>query len=360
MLKKFFKIIVITTNLLIFLHFACIYAHADFESKKNDLLDIDIMYCVDDSNALPTCVSITSVLANSSPDERIHIHAIGSGMSEENLNNILSLKATIRDFDYENVPFDFSRLDEFDTKFWHKSIMVKLYAAELFPNLNRILWLDDDIIVTKDLRELYTTDINGKYIACVNTGPLYSVTISNSDNPVNWWITCGMNLYNLEKIREDNLQDKFLYYAKEYNEKYKGMDWRECGNIGCVEEYALTKAIPEEKAVSLPYRYCLVMTMTYKRWEKEFPEELKNVVAAHYSGGQKPWTFRIDLRGRRKFVKLWDYYCSMTPYKSCIKKIHKVRFIVRFIWRLKNIVALILLIVVPIFLILLILKYFLI
>ncbi|MDR0595433.1 MAG: hypothetical protein LBF94_01920, partial [Puniceicoccales bacterium] len=109
----------------------CFVAVFLFCSLGAEPLDIDVFMAADDGNAMQTCVTIASLLKNTTDDERIHLHIVGDGMSEENKNRILSLNTTIRNFHMEWRDFHMGRLEQFNTERWHKSIMIKLFVAEL-------------------------------------------------------------------------------------------------------------------------------------------------------------------------------------------------------------------------------------
>ena len=251
-------------------------SNCEVEKIKNN--DVHIFYCADDGNAMPTCVSIASVLENAG-DEKINIHIVSfqdNKMSEQNIKNIEALK-NIKDFDFDFVYFDKTRLDEFDTEHWNKSIMVKLYCAELFPNLDRVIWLDDDVIILKSLKNLYNSDMGDKYLAGVDVSQEYH-------NNCPYWITAGIGLYNLKEMRKDNVQKSLLDNAKEFTHKKSQVIL--CGGV---EEYALTYGMPKDKVLILPYRYS-VMLFLHNNESKLLSCKFSDIVALHFCGShQKPW-----------------------------------------------------------------------
>ncbi|KAE8678413.1 putative galacturonosyltransferase 15 [Hibiscus syriacus] len=44
---------------------------------------------------------------------------------------------------------------------------LRIYIPELFPDLNKIVFLDDDVVVQHDISSLWTLDLNGKVVAAV-------------------------------------------------------------------------------------------------------------------------------------------------------------------------------------------------
>ena len=270
--------------------------------------DVHIFYCADDGNAMPTCVSIASVLENAG-DEKINIHIVSfqdNEMSKQNIKNIEALK-NIRNFDFDFVYFDKKRLDEFDAGRWNKSIMIKLYCAELFPNLDRIIWLDDDVIVLKSLKNLYNLDMGDKYLAGVDVSQEYH-------NNCSYWITAGIGLYNLKEMRKDNVQKSLLDSAKEFT--YKKDKVILCGGV---EEYALTYGMPKDKVLILPYRYS-IMIFLYTE-SKMLPCAMNDIITLHFAGSdKKPWKNFNAL-----FAEKWWEYAIKSGFYDKVPAVIEVR-----------------------------------
>ncbi|MDR1467319.1 MAG: hypothetical protein LBI55_02730 [Oscillospiraceae bacterium] len=275
-------------------------------------LDMHVFLCADNGNVVQTAATIASLLDHSSNYEKITIHLIGfSGneMSKSNKDKISSLKQ-IKDFSLDFMAFNKRRLAGFKIEsVWNPSIMIKVFAPELFKNLPKIMWLDDDIILTRNLRELYKRDISNKYLSSLDVSEL-DFRYHSNHNKVDRWITAGIGIYNLDKMRNDNLQESFLKYAKEYSPEMRDKKLI----IGGIEEYALTKAISKEMLLVLPYRYCL-MPFYESMAKKHFIEqqlEISNVKSIHYLGPDKPWKKKGGLSSF--FYAIWMKYHQMTPF----------------------------------------------
>lgn len=270
-----------------------------------------IFMCADDGNAMPTCVTIASVLKNSLEDEKINIHIVSfedNHMSDENVKKIESLKAKIKDFNLNFTYLNKNRLNEFNTDHWNKAIMVKLLGAELFPNLDKIIWLDDDVIVLKSLKELYEKNMDGKYLAGVDVSDEYN-RFGNKNCP--YWITAGLGVYNLKEIRKDNFQKNLLEFTKGYPAGAHGKE----GYCGGIEEYALTK-VPKDKMLVFPYKYSVMCSAFGKESYKNLA--LDDCVVLHFAGTPKPWRQQDHIG--KKFADTWNKYYNMTPYAQQEKK----------------------------------------
>ena len=91
----------------------------------------------------------------------------------------------------------------------------RLKLPVLLPNLNRIIHIDSDTLILKDLMELYTLNFNGKYIL----GRL-DILVNELDFlgiQTNTYINTGILLFDLYNLRKNNYVDKFMNYIKEHN-----------------------------------------------------------------------------------------------------------------------------------------------
>ena len=271
--------------------------------KKNT----EIFMCADDGNAMQTCVTIASVLKNALENEKINIHIVSfsdNPMSENHIDKIKSLGKTIKPFDLDFFYFDKNRLREFHVDHWNPAIMVKLFAPSIFQNFDRIIWLDDDLIVRESLNHFMNDNLDGKYMAGVEISEMYRTL----DNKVcSHWITAGLGVYNLKEMRKNNVQEFLLESAKKYPKD--GNNKKEyCGGA---EEFALSQ-IPVEKVKVLPYKYS-VMCFLYIR-DNHPSMSIKDCAVLHYSW-LKPWKI-WDRKALEKNVclELWDKYFAMTEY----------------------------------------------
>ncbi|XP_054815066.1 probable galacturonosyltransferase 12 [Prosopis cineraria] len=115
----------------------------------------------------------------------------------------------------------------------YNSVMnhIRIHLPELFPSLNKVVFLDDDIVVQTDLSPLWDIDMNGKVNGAVETcngedkfvmskrlknylnfsHPL----ISKSFDPSECAWAYGMNIFDLEAWRKTNISLKYHYWVEQ-------------------------------------------------------------------------------------------------------------------------------------------------
>lgn len=107
---------------------------------------------------------------------------------------------------------------------------LRIYIPELFPDLNKIVFLDDDIVVQHDLSSLWELDLNGKVVGAVVDswcghnccpGRKYKdyfnftnpVIESNLDYDRCGWLY-GMNVFDLQAWRKTNITTTYHQWLK--------------------------------------------------------------------------------------------------------------------------------------------------
>ncbi|GJN15857.1 hypothetical protein PR202_gb02801 [Eleusine coracana subsp. coracana] len=100
---------------------------------------------------------------------------------------------------------------------------LKFYLPKIFPKLNKVLFLDDDIVVQRDLSSLWSIDLKGKVNGAVQTcGETFHrfdryLNFSNPliakkfDRRACGWVY-GMNIFDLSEWRKQNITDVYHYW----------------------------------------------------------------------------------------------------------------------------------------------------
>ncbi|KMS98526.1 hypothetical protein BVRB_4g092170 [Beta vulgaris subsp. vulgaris] len=114
----------------------------------------------------------------------------------------------------------------------YNSIMnhIRIHLPELFPSLNKIVFLDDDIVIQTDLSPLWDINMNGKVNGAVQTcsgddkfvmskrlknylnfsHPL----IANNFHPEECAWAYGMNIFDLKAWRNSNITDSYYQWLQ--------------------------------------------------------------------------------------------------------------------------------------------------
>ena len=167
-------------------------------------------------------------------------------------------------------------------------IYYRLFASDLLPKtLDRILYLDVDIVVIQSLRELYNMDFERNlYIASSHVNE--RMTHLNAkrlglkeDVP---YINTGVLLMNLELLRKQLNKQDILNYVNAYKK-----------NLVLFDQDVLT-ALYGDKAKLVDYRKYNLSERMMNFYNLRNPKSRidldwvkKNSVIIHYCGRMKPW-----------------------------------------------------------------------
>ena len=146
------------------------------------------------------------------------------GDAPKELENIKEMFDTeIIPIDYTNIFYKFidKNCPNLNTIFSNATI-VRLFLTKVIDE-EKILYLDTDAIVIDDISELWNTNMDDYYIAGVKDEHLlnfidYIDVMGIPEDSIN----AGITLMNLKKIKEDGLDDTFIYEVN--NVKYRFID----------------------------------------------------------------------------------------------------------------------------------------
>lgn len=183
---------------------------------------------------------------------------------------------------------------EYISVFGHSHFLL----PEIFKNLKKVIVLDDDVIVQKELSSLWNLDLDGKVNGAVNFcklrfGQLETILDRNAHDKSACLWSSGLNIIDLEKWREHDITG---IYQKLLQRFHNGSEetWR-------------TAALPASLLAFEDYTFPLDSTLVISGLGYDYAVSevaLKNAVALHYNGNMKPW---LDL-GIPMYKKYWKKF----------------------------------------------------
>ena len=118
--------------------------------------------------------------------------------------------------------------------------MMRAALAKMFPDLDKILSLDVDIIVNKNISSLWNLPIQNYYFAAARE-PLRSTGGKYYTCPL--YTNTGIALYNLKKLREDKKVDEVIFKLNQHPYNFLEQD---VFNLSCQGSIAIMQ--PEYNA----------------------------------------------------------------------------------------------------------------
>lgn len=132
---------------------------------------VNIATSLDDKFTRYTYVMMLSALENKTHEDEYHFYVLHAGLNESNLSLLLSLQNKYENCEITPLMVDSTKLgDKLPTcSKWTIAMYYRLMLAELLPScVDRIIYLDGDIIVNKSLAQLASIpfDENKLIMAC--------------------------------------------------------------------------------------------------------------------------------------------------------------------------------------------------
>ncbi|MFC6171463.1 glycosyltransferase family 8 protein [Loigolactobacillus jiayinensis] len=192
-----------------------------------------------------------------------------------------------------------------------KSAYYRIYAANLLPKLDRILYLDCDLICTSSLEALWNTPLNGKIIAAVeDAGYVDRLAEMGVKAQHNFYFNSGVMLIDLKRWRENNMTEKVMTFIKRHPEKLQYHDQDALNAVLADKWYYLhpkynmqSRLIRREQVHPLPPAELLA-------------EEARQApILIHYSGRSKPW-LEFGVRPHPLRNEYWKYAPKMLRLTS--------------------------------------------
>ncbi|MGM9753018.1 MAG: glycosyltransferase [Candidatus Cryptobacteroides sp.] len=200
------------------------------QKEINSMQTIPVFFTIDDNYVPWLAVALRSIMDNSSKDYNYHLIILHQGLREENIKRLDSLSEG--NFKVEGLPmkekFEGIESDFIGNKlradYFTLTIYFRLFIADMFPQYDRGIYLDSDIVVPGDLSKLYEKDLAGNYIAACpdysiqEVPPLmdYVKEAVGVDRNLDY-INSGVLLMDLAKLRELKFGTRFLEVLNKYH-----------------------------------------------------------------------------------------------------------------------------------------------
>lgn len=183
----------------------------------------------------------------------------------------------------------------------------RLWIKEFFPqNVNRVLYLDADIVVVGSLAPLWFADLNGALLGAVDIpGSDQGVTLLGL-NHEDGYFNAGVLLIDLEQWRTIRAEEIVLDYVR--NNPDRIMYDQDALNA-CF--HACTKRLDYRWNVIRPF-YREPVTLPLDRAEIEAIRREARII--HFNGGSKPWSYFCDHPRRGEYQR----YLLMTAWRDYV------------------------------------------
>ncbi len=259
---------------------------------------IPICFATDDNYVPFLTVALASLLDNAAKENFYKIYVLTSHLSDENKHSIL--KHVTENSSIEFVQLS-KELDKVQNMFhlrdyYSKETYYRIFIPNLFPQYQKVLYLDCDITVLGDISELYNTSIHGYYVAAaveevMQTFDVFGNYVEQADG-INRkdYFNAGILLINCRRWRNKLIAERFVDLLNRYT-------------FRVVQDEDYLNVLCKDNVKRLPLDW---NKTSYKN--EDFDDN--NLKIIHWKINWRPWKYKDVLYEEYfwKYAKITDFY----------------------------------------------------
>lgn len=291
------------------------------EEKKNSprLLDNNLYhFCLFSDNLLAVNAVVNSTVSNADHPKQLVFHIVTSEP------NYATMEAWFASNDFKGSMIEIQKVQDLtwlnasyspvvrkltDLNYGSLLNYLRFYIPEIYPHLEKVVFLDDDVIVQKDLTPLFSLDLHGNVNGAVETcldgfHRLYKYLnfsnpiLSSKIDPQGCGWAFGLNVFDLVAWRNANVTGVYHYWE----EQNVGSNLWKLGTLpaGLLAFYGRTEPLDRRwHVLGLGFDVGIDSRL------------IQSAAVIHFNGNLKPWLkFAIG-----KYKPLWERYVDRThPY----------------------------------------------
>lgn len=271
--------------------------------------EIPIFFTIDDEYAPFLSCAINSIIDNASKDYIYKFIILHEKLSKVNIEKLSRLKKPGFEVEFHEMKEGLEKITDRDEnklncKYFTLTIYFRLLIAEMFPEYNKGIYLDSDIIVLGDISKLYNIELDNNLIAACPDYSIQEIPILTKylreaiGVKEKEYINSGVLLMNLKELRNNNFFSHFLNLLDTYHFDSVAPDQDYINAICNGKIYYL-----DEKWDAMP---------------NNNKKPLKNPSIIHYNLFQKPWCYdNIQYEDYFwKYAKKSEFYEQILKYKE--------------------------------------------
>ena len=268
---------------------------------------VPIFFSVNDAYSPFLATAIHSIRENASPDFRYHIHILTDDISEENRRKLSALGTDSFCIEFHPLSRLLRSLPAVEKLSQHcfgafssLTIYFRLFIPELFPQYDKGIYLDADLVVPGDISWLYREPLGRRLVGAVADYSIQKIApfMQYIDEYVGVdhknYVNSGVLLLNMKRLREVDLSGRFL-------------SW--------VEKYGLETVAPDQDYLNaLCWDDIQYLDPDWNAMPSECLSVMDNPQIIHFNLASKPW-----LNEQVPYDQVFWKYAAGTGYEAEIK-----------------------------------------
>ncbi len=275
--------------------------------KENNI--IPIFLTIDEKYAPFAGVAIKSMQENASKNYNYKIIILHQELTDASLKKLSNLENENFKIEFVYMKDGLEKItDRAENKlrcdYFTLTIYFRLFIADMFPQYEKAIYIDSDIVVPGDISELYNIQLKENIIGASQDHSIENipVLVNYLENAIgvkkNEYINSGVLLMNLKEMRTTNFCNKFLTLLDKYH-------------FDCV-------APDQDYINAMCNGKILYLNQCWDAMPNNDQQPLDNPKLIHYNLFQKPWCYD-NIQYEEYFwnyAKKSDFYNEILNFKK--------------------------------------------
>lgn len=254
---------------------------------------IPIFFAVDDNFAKYTVVTLSSMIKNASKEYDYKVRILSTVVSEEMKEKTCAMQNDNFSIEFVDVTPYLDRISESLPlrHYYSKTTYYRFFIAEMFPEYEKAIYVDSDLIIQGDISKLFETDVSNYYLAACHEQAMEQMDIYGTyvEEAIGIsrhnFFNAGMILINCVAFREKKVLERFVKLLSEYN-------------FIVTQDEDYLNVICKDHVLWLDQKWNTELIADFV-----YPYDEKDAYILHYIMVNKPWHY-ADCRGADIF---WSY-----------------------------------------------------
>lgn len=254
---------------------------------------IHIVFAADEHYVQHAVVAMVSILEHAQHPEKIVFHLLSEDISKEMEKKAKDTVERYRaSFCYHKIEQE-EAVDYYISGLLSRAIYYRLQISVLLPNtIEKVLYLDCDLIVQEDVECLWTMDMEGKPIGAVLDLGILASRASWAEkkkslglNDEDGYFNSGVLLIDLSLWRARGYSEELRHLAASHTYKHHDQDVL---NVIFRKNW---KELPLRWNVIPPVWQLFTKILRQRAYRSMAIEACDAIAILHYAGGYKPWEY---------------------------------------------------------------------
>ena len=267
--------------------------------------EIPVFFAVDDGYSPFLAVALQSMIDNASKENTYCVKVLNTDISPENKRKLGKYKRYNVSIEFVDLNYYIEKVKDklYTRDYYSKTTYFRLFIPNLYPQYDKVLYLDSDIVILDDIAKLYNLDMGNNLVAAapddvIQFNEVFRVYAEKVVGVADYrnYFNAGILLMNLHELRKFHFQEKFLYSLERITFPV-AQDYlnRMCkGRVKLFDRVWNRMPIPDPKI------------------------KTENVKLIHYNLAFKPWHFEDIL-----YKEFFWMYAHETEYFDMIQHIRE-------------------------------------